>query len=962
MDFHGLPQERETLGLAYDLDSKQFPNLRLYDWSNVLSQGDSNLFLASGGPLRVEDIGIPQFNDANYDEFDIIIRSTTYAQDYYVVTGSYRAFFQELNGGAGAWAWDGFVTFIRAHNIGMVDPFLDVPDPCPESFANDSTKFWLTPGVTKEGFKYNQPFDSSLNAFFTYLARMPYEVEPDLTGIGSDSTPGIYAIDQVKSATIYPELRITVGGHQRIAASEGMTSSQNYSGWITQLVFAQSDNFFIGLTENVPGGRNTTQPYKGLEFLPAESFTASWKGDSANHIGRYLATYPAKTNTMPHIRISIENVARGINTTTTPYTTYNFDLLTTVDNGYYISRIHDLVVTNGGPFPLLIGDASLQFKSQCIAITGEAIADDGGGGVSFTTPYVAYWQRGNAPPPVGTGLADLYTSLGNKNWGLDASIPAYNLNGAYGTVLIPTVGVANVIDLTNMAIGVDNVTHGATTSAEIYVANFGYVLGAFDMGAPNFTPAKSETVFPFAVKGGGFETATGFTLPEKWLGKAIQQATYLRTDEEQAKSYNYYLEWLADSASRENDTFIDYQAYEDRSLLALLENDPTLGKLQPDPINYLVPFKPPNFYQYGYGINGPSGDVGIPVNLAYGLLGFSTGTGPVIIMYDYGTLNMYVTNTNPVTYGIGTDATTAALAGQTFDTISVGNSINAAIVNDSSSTTRKPVSARWDADRDQWVFTFADSGGGSLVSCNSAFNRQPPTQIAYLDQTDQFENIDSDSQSSLYISRNMTPFLDGLVLFGGALETNNKGQAAITSIEMVIPNPPFEGGTRTVRGFQPYVIQGTTGREARVWVDYLLFDGVDSMVATELQSLGLRVTVENVEWYKAKILKAGKTGITPEEIEDWVRSQQTEYRETLKLKERQGRLRTRRRQQAAWREGLEDTISGDFQETTGFESLESLDTAAETFVPSPSDSAPISGNKSKKHSSIQKSKADKKRD
>ena len=142
MDFHGLPQERETLGLAYDLDSKQFPNLRLYDWSNVLSQGDSNLFLASGGPLRVEDIGIPQFNDASYDELDIIIRSTTYAQDYYVVTGSYRAFFQELNGGAGAWAWDGFVTFIRAHNIGMVDPFLDVPDPCPESFANDSTKFW----------------------------------------------------------------------------------------------------------------------------------------------------------------------------------------------------------------------------------------------------------------------------------------------------------------------------------------------------------------------------------------------------------------------------------------------------------------------------------------------------------------------------------------------------------------------------------------------------------------------------------------------------------------------------------------------------------------------------------------------------------------------------------------------------------------------------------------------------
>lgn len=958
MELHGLPQERETLGLAYDLDSKRFPNFNLYDWAYVLERGDSNLFLSTGGPLRTEGITIPSFADANYDEFEAIIRSTTYAQDFYVVTGSYRAFFSELNGGAGAWAWDGFVTFIRAHNTGMIDPITETPTPCPESFANDPTKFWLTPGITQDGFIYDQPFDSTRNAFFTYLARMPYEVEPDLTGIGSDSTPGIYAIDQVKSPSIYPELRVILGGHQRIAASEGMTTSQNYSGWITQLCFAQADSFVIGLDEAVPGGRNTTNPYGGLDFLPATSFTASWKGNSANHIGRYLATYPAKTGTMPHIRISIEDVARGINTTPYPYTTYNFDLLTTIDNGYYISRIHDLVVTNGGPFPLRIGDPSITFGSQCIALTGEAIADDGAGGVSFTTPYLSYWQ----PFEAANVLDQLYTSLGNKNWGLDSSLPAYNLNGAYGTVLIPTVGVLQDPNLVNMAIGVDNVTHGATSSAEIYVANLAYVLGAFSYPTAPFAPQKSETVFPFAVKGGGFETATGFTLPEKWLGKAIQQATYLKTDEADAKNYDYYIDWLADSASRADDTFIDYQAYEDRNLLALLENDPTLGRLQPDPINYLVPFRPPNYYQYGYGPDGESSFLGGPANLAYGLLGFSTGVGPVIFMYDYGTLNTYVTNTSPVTFGIGTDATAAALLDQSFDAISVGNSINAAIVDDSSSTTRKPVSARWDADRDQWVFTFADSGGGSLVSCNSAFNRQPPTQIAYLDQTDQFENVDSDSQSSLYISRNMTPFLDGLVLFGGALEANNKGQAAITSIEIVVPNPAFAGGNRTVRGFQPYVIQGTTGREARVWVDYLLFDGVDSMVATELQSLGLRVTVENVEWYKAKILKEGKTGITPEEIEDWVRSQQTEYRETLKLKERQGRLRTRRRQQAAWREGLEDTISGDFQETTGFESLESLDTAAETFVPSPSDSAPISGNKSKKHSSIQKSKSDKKRD
>jgi len=201
----------------------------------------------------------------------------------------------------------------------------------------------------------------------------------------------------------------------------------------------------------------------------------------------------------------------------------------------------------------------------------------------------------------------------------------------------------------------------------------------------------------------------------------------------------------------------------------------------------------------------------------------------------------------------------------------------------------------------------------------------------------------------------MTPYLDGAVLFGGEPDYTALGRPGIPSILL----NSYRG--QTVRGFQFYIISGTTGRTARVWTDYLLFDGVDSLVAVELQNLGLRVTVENVEWYKAKILRKGELGLTPEEIEDWVRSQQTEYRETLKLKERQGRLRTRRRQQAAWREGLEDTLSGDFYETTGFENLEQLDSAAETFVPDTRNSAPKSGNKSREHSSIRKGRRDNKR-
>lgn len=954
---NGLQQERENLGLAYDLDAKGFPNLLLYDWSFILSQGDESLFTLDNKGTRKTGITIPNRFAADYDEFDVIIRNTTYAQDFYVICGSYRAFFSELNGGAGAWAWDGFITFIRGHNINMKS-LADIPVPTPENVANDPTKFWVTPGII-DGQFIEQPFTSETNSCYTYLCRMPYEVEPDLTGISSDSTPGVYSIDQVKNISLGFELIMVAAGHQRIASTEGMTSSQSYSGWISQLNFEANPQFSIGNNEPVPGGREAITKYRGLGFLEANSFTASWKGDQANHIGRYLTD----NGQIPSIKYAIEDVARTINTLSTAggSGTFNFDLLTATDNGYYLSRIHDVVVVNGGPFPLRFGDLT-DNASQTICITGEAIANDGAGAISFTTPFVSYWQPNNPPPPAGTGDNQLYTALGNKNWGIDSSLPAYDLNGSYGTVLIPTFSSSPDPFLVNMAIGVDNVTHGATTSAEIYVANFQYVLGCFTL-APDLTPprpTKSEVVFPFAIKGGGFETATGFTLPEKWMGKAVQQATYTSSDEATAKGLAEYEAFLADP-NRATETTTEYLAYEDRSLLALLQTDPTLKTETPNPLNYLVSARPPNYYEYGAGLSGQE-PVGFPSNIAYGFLGFSAGTGPVIFMYDFGTLTMYPTNTNPTTFGIGVSASVDALLNQTFDTISVGSSLNDSIVIDKGSTTRQPVSARWDADRDQWIFTFADTGGGSLVSCNSAFDRQPPTQIAYLDQTDQFESIDSDAKSSLYISRNMTPFLDGLVLFGGALETNNKGQSAITSIEISVTDPLNPGVPYTVRGFQPYIIQGTTGREARVWVDYLLFDGVDSMVATELQSLGLRVTVENVEWYKAKILKSGKLGITPEEIEDWVRNQQEEYRETLKLKERQGRLRTRRRQQAAWRVGLEDTISGDFLETTGFDSAEAIDKASETFVPHPSDSAPISGNKSKKHSSIQKSKSDKKRD
>ena len=121
---------------------------------------------------------------------------------------------------------------------------------------------------------------------------------------------------------------------------------------------------------------------------------------------------------------------------------------------------------------------------------------------------------------------------------------------------------------------------------------------------------------------------------------------------------------------------------------------------------------------------------------------------------------------------------------------------------------------------------------------------------------------------------------------------------------------PGEGGNSGP--IQLTQIDGPSGRAVIMWVDYLLFDGVDSLIATVVQELGLSVTVENVEWYKRKMISGDVLNMTTEEIEAWVQSQQAEYRKMLIDNERQGRVRKRRRQQSAIAHDLEEQIQGEF--------------------------------------------------
>lgn len=132
-------------------------------------------------------------------------------------------------------------------------------------------------------------------------------------------------------------------------------------------------------------------------------------------------------------------------------------------------------------------------------------------------------------------------------------------------------------------------------------------------------------------------------------------------------------------------------------------------------------------------------------------------------------------------------------------------------------------------------------------------------------------------------------------------------------------DPPTTGTSGPI---QLTELEGASGRSVIMWVDYILFDGLDSMIATKVQEMGLRVTIENVEWYKRKLLHNDELNITTEEIEKWAQEQQQEYKDMLITKEREGRLRRRRKQQSNVAHDLEETLQGEFQDTTVYDFLD----------------------------------------
>ena len=186
-------------------------------------------------------------------------------------------------------------------------------------------------------------------------------------------------------------------------------------------------------------------------------------------------------------------------------------------------------------------------------------------------------------------------------------------------------------------------------------------------------------------------------------------------------------------------------------------------------------------------------------------------------------------------------------------------------------TKRFFLSGDYDTDRDQWLLSISNIGANPeegkyyVVAATTDYSE-------FLDQTD---NFPLNSGNALLLALNQRTFkLDGAAFSGTFRGPLNSVATDDNPAHGVMPN------LGTLYG---YKIAGTTGRDVKVFLNYMLYDGLDSLIAVEVANLGLRVTPENVLWYKTNILNQNADEeVTLEEIQNWMSMQREQYEEMLR--------------------------------------------------------------------------------
>ena len=129
--------------------------------------------------------------------------------------------------------------------------------------------------------------------------------------------------------------------------------------------------------------------------------------------------------------------------------------------------------------------------------------------------------------------------------------------------------------------------------------------------------------------------------------------------------------------------------------------------------------------------------------------------------------------------------------------------------------------------------------------------------------------------------------------FQSLVATNYRTASKLSGADLILlNNKPMQGTYFSPISLTSQLV--TTGNIAMAYFEYLLYDGVDALVAKKLQQLGIRITITNVEWYKQKILKQS-LDLDADFFRDWANLQEQQNAERERLNERYGATRPAKR-------------------------------------------------------------------
>lgn len=177
--------------------------------------------------------------------------------------------------------------------------------------------------------------------------------------------------------------------------------------------------------------------------------------------------------------------------------------------------------------------------------------------------------------------------------------------------------------------------------------------------------------------------------------------------------------------------------------------------------------------------------------------------------------------------------------------------------------------------------------GGSLIA-GSIFPREITPLIP----------IDENGGFILTASRGVNVWQTNLMTkvpsltYQSLVATNYNTKSTLSGADLILLNNQALGGTVTSGNLTSQLV--TTGNIAQVYFEYLLYDGVDALVAKKLQQLGIRVTITNVEWYKQKILKEN-LDLDADFFREWADLQDEQNKDRQRLNERYGASRPAKR-------------------------------------------------------------------